>query len=103
MISKNTHVTKFLDFKSCFNQLFISKLNSHNFAVSTYFINNLFNKVIINQALIQCHVASHRKKLYLSLFSLNQNASHEILSFDIIFQYKSYQCICSSISLVIHL
>jgi hypothetical protein len=85
-ISKNTHVIKFLDFKSCFNQLFISYVSSEILFHLANLLNNLFNIVIINQALNQFQVASHIKKLYLSVNSLNQNVSQDILSAESIFQ-----------------
>jgi len=88
-ISKNIQVIKFLLFKFCFNQLFTSK---HNFFRDFFLeisLNIFVNNVIINHALIQCPVASHIKKEYLSFVSLNQKASQEILSAHNIFQYKS--------------
>ncbi|MDP2396162.1 MAG: hypothetical protein Q8S84_03410 [bacterium] len=49
-------------------------------------MNNLLNNVIINQALIPCQVASHKKKLYLLSFSTKPNVSQDILSAHSIFQ-----------------
>ena len=77
---------KFLFFKSCFNQLFISNANSCNFFLDTNWLKSLESRVTINQALIPWPVASHIKKLYFSFSSEKPNVSPDILSAHRIFQ-----------------